>query len=250
MSFQLLLLVEHFTNWTGHNLLTGNILTDVWWPVTQDVLVRCSVIMFDHNAKLTGHLQNLVVQCPVTDYFQHCNDYKISAETSLLLLFFSSRVKSRRFFGREFYFGSQWGLAFDVTMTTKGTILTNHNAKKLLETGVKRGKTRRANHNSYCFSLWLAEKVAWNFLCQSPIVTVRKSRDSEELLETVEKSCSIVYLFIFFGFFTASVQRCGSHQSNEKPSARFWINEIVGVEQQWKFILTSWPGNESELLQI
>lgn len=55
---------------------------------------------------------------------------------------------------------------------------------------------------------------------------------------------------IFFGFFTASVQRCGSHQSNEKPSARFWINEIVRVEQQWRFILTSWPGNESELMQI
>mgnify|MGYP000037758589 CR=1 FL=1 len=49
LSFQIFLLVKHFTNWTGNNLLT------------------------DHNAKLAGHFQNLVGRCPVTDcYFQDC----------------------------------------------------------------------------------------------------------------------------------------------------------------------------------
>ena len=36
MSFQIFLLVGHFTNWTAHNLLTDNTL-----KITQDVLVRC-----------------------------------------------------------------------------------------------------------------------------------------------------------------------------------------------------------------
>ena len=67
MSFQIFLLVEHLTNWTGHNLLTDNTLK----KRTQDVLVTCSVIVSDHNVKLAGHFQNLVGQCPMTDcYFQ------------------------------------------------------------------------------------------------------------------------------------------------------------------------------------
>ena len=67
----------HFTNWTGQNLLTDNTLK----KITQDVLVRCLVIMSNHNAKLAGHFQNLVGQCPVTDcYFQHC--YNTSARHS------------------------------------------------------------------------------------------------------------------------------------------------------------------------
>ena len=69
MSFQIFLLVGHLTNWTGHNLLTDNTLK----KRTQDVLVRCSVIVSDHNVKLAGHFQNLVGQCPMTDcYFQRC----------------------------------------------------------------------------------------------------------------------------------------------------------------------------------
>ena len=65
MYCQIFILVGHLTNWTGHHLLTDN---------TQDVLVRCSVIVSDHNVKLAGHFQNLVGQCPMTDcYFQHCN---------------------------------------------------------------------------------------------------------------------------------------------------------------------------------
>jgi len=40
--------------------------------ITQDVLVRCSVIVSDHNVELAGHSRNLVGQCPVTDsYFKH-----------------------------------------------------------------------------------------------------------------------------------------------------------------------------------
>ena len=58
MSFQLFLLVGHLTNWTGHNLLTDNTLK----KRTQDVLVRCSVIVSDHYVKLAGHFQNLVGQ--------------------------------------------------------------------------------------------------------------------------------------------------------------------------------------------
>ena len=58
MSFQIFLLVGHLTNWTGHNLLTDNTLK----KRTQDVLVRCSVIVSDHNVKLAGHFQNLVGQ--------------------------------------------------------------------------------------------------------------------------------------------------------------------------------------------
>ena len=69
MPFQIFLLVEHLTNWTGRNLLTDNTLK----KRTQDVLVRCSVIVSDHNVKLAGHFQKLVGQCPMTDcYFQHC----------------------------------------------------------------------------------------------------------------------------------------------------------------------------------
>ena len=68
MSFQIVLLVGHLTNWAGHKTLTDNALQ----KITQEVLVRCSVIMSDHNVKLAGHFQNLVGQCPMTDcYFQH-----------------------------------------------------------------------------------------------------------------------------------------------------------------------------------
>ena len=68
MSFQIFLLVGHFTNWAGHNLLADKTLQ----KITQDVLWRCSVIVSNHDAKLAGHFQNLVGQCLVTDcYFQH-----------------------------------------------------------------------------------------------------------------------------------------------------------------------------------
>ena len=43
------------------------------WKVTQDMQVRCAVIVSDHNVKLARHFQNLVEQCLVTHcYFQHC----------------------------------------------------------------------------------------------------------------------------------------------------------------------------------
>ena len=68
MSFQIFHLVRHFKNWTAHDLSTDNTLK----KITQDVLVRCSVSMCDHDAKLAGHFQNLDAQCQVTDcYFQH-----------------------------------------------------------------------------------------------------------------------------------------------------------------------------------
>ena len=51
MSFEIFLLVRHFTNWIGHNSMTDKTLK----KITQDVLVRFSVIMSDHNAKLAGH---------------------------------------------------------------------------------------------------------------------------------------------------------------------------------------------------
>ena len=51
MSFQIFLSVRHFTNWTGHFLLSDNTMK----KITQDVLVRCLVIVSDHNAKLAGH---------------------------------------------------------------------------------------------------------------------------------------------------------------------------------------------------
>ena len=57
MSFQIILLIVHFTNWTGHNLSTDNTLK----KITQDVLVRYSVIVSDHNAKLAGHFQSLKI---------------------------------------------------------------------------------------------------------------------------------------------------------------------------------------------
>ena len=65
MSFQIFLLVRHFANWTGHNLLTDNTFKEI----TQEVLMRCSVIVSDHNAKLVGHFQNVVGQYPVTECF-------------------------------------------------------------------------------------------------------------------------------------------------------------------------------------
>ena len=71
MSFQICLLVAHFTNWTGHNLLTDNTLR----KITQDVLVRCQVIIVsDRNVKLADHSRNLFGKCPVADcYFQQCS---------------------------------------------------------------------------------------------------------------------------------------------------------------------------------
>ena len=69
MSFQILILVGHFTNWTGHNLLTDNTLK----KITHDLLMRCSAIVSYHNVtELAVTFQNLVGQCPMTDcYFQH-----------------------------------------------------------------------------------------------------------------------------------------------------------------------------------
>ena len=38
----------------------------------QNVLVKCSDIMTEHNVKLAGHIQNLVRQCLMIDcYFRH-----------------------------------------------------------------------------------------------------------------------------------------------------------------------------------
>ena len=62
LSFQIFLLVGHFTNFTGHALLADN----TFKKITQDLLVRCSVIVSDHNLKLDGHFQNLVGQCSST----------------------------------------------------------------------------------------------------------------------------------------------------------------------------------------
>jgi len=58
MSFQNFHLVGHFTNCTGHNLLSDNTLK----KITKDVLVTSSVIVSDHNVKLAGNFQNLVGQ--------------------------------------------------------------------------------------------------------------------------------------------------------------------------------------------
>lgn len=56
---------------------TPNLLTDsTLKKITQDELVRSSVIMSDRNVKLAGHLQILMRQCPVRNcYFQHWNYY-------------------------------------------------------------------------------------------------------------------------------------------------------------------------------
>ena len=68
MSFQIFLLVGHFKNWTRHNSLTENTLK----KISQDVLLRWSVILASHNMKLAISFQNLVGKCLVTDcYFQH-----------------------------------------------------------------------------------------------------------------------------------------------------------------------------------
>lgn len=48
MSFQIFHLVGHFTHWTGYNLLTQNTSKEI----TQDVPVRCAVMVPDHNVKL------------------------------------------------------------------------------------------------------------------------------------------------------------------------------------------------------
>lgn len=67
MSFQILCCSDILQIW--HNSLTDNTLK----KMTQDVLVRCSVIMCDHYMKLAAHFQNLVRQCLMTEYyFQHC----------------------------------------------------------------------------------------------------------------------------------------------------------------------------------
>ena len=70
MSFQIFLDLDiFFYKLDGHNLLTDNTLK----KIIQDVLVRFSGMVSDHNAKLAGHFQNLVGQCPLADcYFQHC----------------------------------------------------------------------------------------------------------------------------------------------------------------------------------
>ena len=90
MSFQIFILVGHLTNWTGHNLLTCNTLK----KITQDVLVRCSVIVSDHNVNLAGHFQNLVGQCLMTDcYFQHCSIIKYSINRGSLLVGMATQKK-------------------------------------------------------------------------------------------------------------------------------------------------------------
>ena len=65
MSFQIFVLVGHLTinYWTRNNLLTDNTLK----KRTQYALVRCSVIVSNHNVKLAGHFQNLVRQDSMTD---------------------------------------------------------------------------------------------------------------------------------------------------------------------------------------
>ena len=70
VSFQIFLLIGHFTNLTRHNyLLTENTSR----KISQGLLVSCSVIVCDNNMKLAGHFQNLVGQYPMTAcYFQHC----------------------------------------------------------------------------------------------------------------------------------------------------------------------------------
>ena len=63
---------NNFSLFTRHMSFQILLLTDnTVKKRTQDVLVRCSVIVSDHNVKLAGHFQNLVGQCPMTDcYFQ------------------------------------------------------------------------------------------------------------------------------------------------------------------------------------
>ena len=68
VSFQTFLLVRHFSNSRQHNL-TDNTSKKITRNVLVRVLVRGSVIVFNHIAKLAGHFQNLVRQCPVTDYY-------------------------------------------------------------------------------------------------------------------------------------------------------------------------------------
>jgi len=59
---------------TSHNFDPfSNVSNQILWMDNNLVLVKCSDIMSDHNVKLAGHIQNLVVQCPMTDcYFQPC----------------------------------------------------------------------------------------------------------------------------------------------------------------------------------
>ena len=53
---------------TRFYLLTNKTLK----KITLDVLMRCWVIVYDHDVKLAGYFQNLVGQCSMTDcYFQH-----------------------------------------------------------------------------------------------------------------------------------------------------------------------------------
>ena len=69
LRFQIFLLVRHLTNIARHSLLMDNTLK----KITQHVLVRCSVIVSNHNVKLAGHFPSLVGQCLMTNcYFQHC----------------------------------------------------------------------------------------------------------------------------------------------------------------------------------
>jgi len=57
---------------TGRNFEPfNNVSNQILWMDNNLVLVKCLVIMSDQNGKLTGHIQNLVGQCPMTDcYFQ------------------------------------------------------------------------------------------------------------------------------------------------------------------------------------
>ena len=57
---------------------TISLLTENTLKITQNVPVRYSVIVSDHNVKLAGYLQNLVRQFPMTDYyFQYSDIYML-----------------------------------------------------------------------------------------------------------------------------------------------------------------------------
>ena len=58
-----------FSFWSHTRLLLTN---KTLKKITEDVLMRCWVIVYDHDVKLAGYFQNLVGQCSMTDcYFQH-----------------------------------------------------------------------------------------------------------------------------------------------------------------------------------
>ena len=98
MSFQIILLIRHFTNWIKHNLLTDNTLM----KISQDVLVRCLVTVSNHNVKLATHFQNLVSDRPIFPalymalfFFQHLSSLESQILESHWLI---SRLPALRIF--------------------------------------------------------------------------------------------------------------------------------------------------------